>query len=85
MSSRRRDIRSEVREAKDIGGGKGCPNHRAQEWWASFRTSKDVAVGFRTGYLALADLYHGKSSWRREAEHLMKGLDWARRQGDRRP
>ena len=52
-----------------------------QEWWGLVPHIKDVAGRFAAqGYLALApDLYHGKSTLEAaEAEHLMKGLDWAR-------
>lgn len=62
--------------------GKGIPGVIVlQEWWGLVPHIKDVAGRFAgQGYLALApDLYHGKStSEAAEAEHLMKGLDWAR-------
>lgn len=52
-----------------------------QEWWGLVPHIKDVAGRFAAqGYLALApDLYHGKTTLEAaEAEHLLKGLDWAR-------
>ncbi|HSC69886.1 MAG TPA: dienelactone hydrolase family protein [Candidatus Methylomirabilis sp.] len=52
-----------------------------QEWWGLVPHIKDVAGRFAAqGYLALApDLYHGKTTVEAaEAEHLLKGLDWAR-------
>jgi carboxymethylenebutenolidase len=52
-----------------------------QEWWGLVPHIKDVAERFAAqGYLALApDLYHGKTTLEAaEAEHLLKGLDWAR-------
>ncbi|HYL80731.1 MAG TPA: dienelactone hydrolase family protein [Candidatus Acidoferrum sp.] len=52
-----------------------------QEWWGLVPHIKDVAQRFAgQGYLALApDLYHGKTTLEAaEAEHLLKGLDWAR-------
>jgi carboxymethylenebutenolidase len=52
-----------------------------QEWWGLVPHIKDVAARFAAqGYVALApDLYHGKSTLEaKEAEHLMKGLDWGR-------
>jgi carboxymethylenebutenolidase len=62
--------------------GKGTPGIIVlQEWWGLVPHIKDVASRFAAqGYLALApDLYHGKSTLEAaEAEHLMKGLDWAR-------
>ncbi|HSB77379.1 MAG TPA: dienelactone hydrolase family protein [Candidatus Methylomirabilis sp.] len=62
--------------------GKGIPGVIVlQEWWGLVPHIKDVAGRFAgQGYLALApDLYHGKSTLEAaEAEHLMKGLDWAR-------
>ena len=61
--------------------GKGVPGLIVlQEWWGLVPHIKDVAGRFAAqGYLALApDLYHGKSTLEAaEAEHLMKGLDWA--------
>jgi carboxymethylenebutenolidase len=61
--------------------GKGVPGLIVlQEWWGLVPHIKDVAGRFAAqGYLALApDLYHGKSTLdAAEAEHLMKGLDWA--------
>ena len=62
--------------------GKGVPGVIVlQEWWGLVPHIKDVAGRFAAqGYIALApDLYHGKSTVEAaEAEHLMKGLDWAR-------
>jgi len=52
-----------------------------QEWWGLVPHIKDVAGRFAAqGYIALApDLYHGKTTVEAaEAEHLLKGLDWAR-------
>ena len=52
-----------------------------QEWWGLVPHIKVVAERFSgQGYLALApDLYHGKTTLEAaEAEHLLKGLDWAR-------
>ena len=61
--------------------GKGVPGLIVlQEWWGLVPHIKDVAGRFAAqGYLALApDLYHGRSTLEAaEAEHLMKGLDWA--------
>jgi len=77
-------FRSEVGEAKGhlARPGKGVPGIIVlQEWWGLVPHIKDVAGRFAAqGYLALApDLYHGKSTLEAaEAEHLMKGLDWAR-------
>ena len=62
--------------------GKGIPGIIVlQEWWGLVPHIKDVAGRFGAqGYVALApDLYHGKSTVEAaEAEHLLKGLDWAR-------
>jgi carboxymethylenebutenolidase len=63
--------------------GKGVPGIIVlQEWWGLVPHIKDVASRFarEAGYTVLApDLYHGKSTLEAaEAEHLMKGLDWAR-------
>jgi carboxymethylenebutenolidase len=62
--------------------GKGVPGLIVlQEWWGLVPHIKDVAARLAAqGYLVLApDLYHGKSTLEAaEAEHLMKGLDWAR-------
>src|SRR3990172_3810644 len=62
--------------------GKGLPGVIVlQEWWGLVPHIKDVAGRFAAqGYVALSpDLYHGKSTVEAaEAEHLMKGLDWAR-------
>ena len=62
--------------------GKGNPGIIVlQEWWGLVPHIKDVAGRFGAqGYVALApDLYHGKSTVEAaEAEHLLKGLDWAR-------
>src|SRR5512134_3004714 len=62
--------------------GKGVPGIIVlQEWWGLVPHITDVAGRFAAqGYLALApDLYHGKTTVEAaEAEHLLKGLDWAR-------
>jgi carboxymethylenebutenolidase len=77
-------FRSELGDAKGhlARPGKGVPGIIVlQEWWGLVPHIKDVAGRFAAqGYVAMApDLYHGKSTLEAaEAEHLMKGLDWAR-------
>ena len=77
-------FKSETGDAKGhlARPGKGVPGIIVlQEWWGLVPHIKDVAGRFAAqGYIAMApDLYHGKSTLEAaEAEHLMKGLDWAR-------